>query len=143
MRLKEILDTKGSQVWSVKSSQNVGDALKVLVENRIGALLVFDKTQRIVGILSERDIMRECYKNRKEWDQALVSEVMTKKVIISAVDDRVDYIMGIMTQNRIRHIPVMEGEKLIGIISIGDVVKAQLSDSQYENHYLKEYLSGS
>lgn len=143
MLLKEILSSKGTKVWSVKANQTVHEALDVLVNHKIGALLVFDEKGEIAGIISERDIMRECYYNLSGWQSSLVNKVMTKNIVIATPDDPVDYIMGIMTHNRVRHIPVLQGEKLEGIISIGDVVKAQLKDSEYENRYLKEYLYGS
>ena len=142
MLLREILSQKGSKVWSVKANQTVHEALEILVTQKIGALLVFDEKNEIAGIISERDIMRECYHDSKGWESALVGKVMTKNLIIGTPDDLVDYIMGIMTQNRVRHIPVMKNRKLEGIISIGDVVKALLKDSEYENRYLKEYLYG-
>ena len=143
MTLSEILEAKGNKVWSVKTTQTVWDAVQVLVANKIGALLAFEKDGRIGGIISERDIMRVCHQHRDGWDKILVRDVMTPRVIICTPDDHADYVMGVMTQNRIRHIPVVKAGKLLGVISIGDVVKAQLKDSQYENQYLKEYLAGS
>lgn len=143
MLLKDILSQKGGKVWSIKANQTIPEALEVLVSQKIGALLVFDETGEIVGIISERDIMRECHYHSSGWQSSPVNQVMTKNIVIGTPDDPVDYIMGIMTQNRVRHIPVLERKKLQGIISIGDVVKAQLKDSEYENRYLKEYLYGS
>src|SRR3989338_10678148 len=111
MLLKEILAQKGSKVWSIKANQAVRDAVEVLVNQTIGALLVFDEKGEIVGIISERDIMRECYQNQGGWQSAPVSKVMTKNLVIGTPEDPVDYIMGIMTQNRVRHIPVLEGKE--------------------------------
>ena len=142
MEVREILQKKGSKVWSIKTSQTLRDALQILVDHKIGALLVFDQKDNIVGILSERDILRECYQNTKSFDTAIVGKVMTTNIIIGAPEDKVQYIMGIMTNNRIRHVPIVSGGKLQGIISIGDVVKAQLQDSEYENRYLKDYMFG-
>ena len=124
------------------ANQTVRDALSVLVNQKIGALLVFDEKEKIVGILSERDIMRECFTSPKSFDLIPISNVMTKKVIVGKPDDKVEYIMGIMTQNRVRHIPIVADGKLEGLISIGDAVKAQLQHSEYENQYLKEYMFG-
>ncbi|MCB9799438.1 MAG: CBS domain-containing protein [Candidatus Omnitrophica bacterium] len=142
MRLKDILKTKVQKVWSVRTDEIIQDALSILVNNKIGALLVFNEHEHVVGILSERDIMRECYQNGTEWAKSQVEKVMTRRVIVAKPEDEVSYIMGIMTQNRIRHVPVMDGTTLVGVISIGDVVKAQLKDSQYENQYLKDYITG-
>ena len=142
MLLKDILSVKGNKVWTVRADQTVHEALEILVTHRIGALIVFGAQNEIAGILSERDIMRECYHNNKGWESQAVSKIMTKNLVVGTPDDSVDYVMGIMTQNRVRHVPVIKDKKLEGIVSIGDVVKAQLKDSQYENRYLKEYLYG-
>ena len=143
MLLKEILSQKGKKVWSIKANQTLREAIEVLVAQKIGALLVFNERTDLAGIVSERDILRECFNNSKGWETLLVSDVMSKNLIIGTPEDEVDYIMGIMTQNRVRHVPVLREKKLEGIISIGDVVKALLKQSQYENRYLKEYLYGS
>src|SRR3989338_8711544 len=122
MKLKDILGKKGSKVWTVKATQTVQDALKVLVNQKIGALLVLDEKDGIVGIVSERDIVRGCFQNNKELDAMPVSKLMTKEVVIGSPEDETNYIMGVMTQKRVRHIPVVAGGKLQGIVSIGDVV---------------------
>ena len=142
MLLQDVLKTKGTKVWSIQANQSLREALKVLIEQKIGTLLVFDEKEKIVGIISERDIIRECHRTGKDWEAVPVNKTMTKDLVIGAPSDTVQYIMGIMTQNRVRHIPVIEKGKLVGLISIGDVVKAQLKDSEYENKYLKEYMYG-
>ena len=142
MQVKDILKSKGSKVWSLKANQTIRDALSILVNQKIGALLVFDEKGKIVGILSERDILRESFNNPKSFEGVPVSMIMTKKVLVGKLDDKVEYIMGIMTQNRVRHIPIVSNEKLEGLVSIGDVVKAQLQHWEYENQYLKEYMFG-
>ena len=143
MLLKDILGVKGSKVWTIRAHQTVREAVEILVRQKIGSLLVFGTGTEIVGILSERDVMQTCFQDGKSWESALVSKVMTKNVIIGTPEDQVEYIMGVMTQNRVRHIPVLDGKMLCGIVSIGDVVKALLKDSEYQNRYLKEYLYGS
>jgi len=142
MEVKEILKNKGPKVWSVQSDDTIRDAITTLVKNKIGALLVFDKKDKMVGIISERDIMRECYNSPEQYASTPVEKVMTKNVIIGKPEDKSDYIMGIMTQNRVRHIPIIADGKLHGMVSIGDVVKAQLQDSQYQIQYLKDYIGG-
>ncbi len=142
MEVKEILKVKGPRVWSVKSSQTVYEALDILVKQKIGALLVYDEQGLVAGIVSERDIMRECYHNKEKFLETSVGKIMTTRLIIGAPSDSVDYIMGIMTQNRVRHIPIITQGRLEGIVSIGDVVKAQLKDSEYDKRYLKEYMFG-
>lgn len=142
MKLKDILKVKGSKVWTIRENQSIHDALHILVNQRIGALLVLDQKERIIGIISERDIVRGCYTSSKDLDTKPVSQFMTKDIIICTPEDEIDYIMGVMTENRVRHIPVVSEGKLQGIVSIGDVVKSQLEQQQYEIHYLKEYIYG-
>ena len=143
MKLKEILKNKGSKVWSVREDQTIQEALAVLVANKIGAVLVVKKNDTIAGIITERDIMRGCHEHGVDLYQLKVSRLMTKKVIIASPEDETSYIMGVMTENRVRHIPVMAEDKLAGLVSIGDVVKSQLEDSNYEIKYLKEFIYGN
>ncbi len=142
MKVKDILQTKGSKVWSIKSKQTIQEAVNVLVEHKIGALLVYDDKGEIAGIVTERDIMRALHQFGKLTNETPVAKIMTEKVIIGNLEDELEYIMNIMTFNRVRHIPVLEGGELKGIVSIGDVVKAQLHDSQAEIKYLKDYMNG-
>ena len=142
MKVKDILKSKGSKVWSIQTKDTIQETVRVLVSEKIGGLLVYDEAQQIVGIITERDIMRAVHEYGKNISAASVAKVMTEKVIIGTPDDDLDYIMNIMTQNRVRHIPVMENGELQGIISIGDVVKAQLHDSQVQIKYLKDYMNG-
>ena len=142
MKLKDILKNKGSKVWTIKENQTIREALQVLVSQKIGALLVLDEKEGIVGIISERDIVRGCYETGKMLETLPVSQLMTKQLVIGSLEDETSYIMGVMTQKRIRHIPVVCEGKLQGIVSIGDVVKSEIEDSKYEIHYLKEYIYG-
>lgn len=143
MKLKEILQKKGGTVWTVRADQTVREAVEILVEHKIGALLVLNEQGNIIGIISERDLVRGCQTRGKELPDAFVNQLMTKDVIIGSPEDETSYIMGVMTQSRIRHIPVVNQQgKLEGIVSIGDVVKSEIEDSKYEIHYLKEYMYG-
>jgi len=144
VKVKEILEKKGSaKVWTVAPETTIHDALGILVNQKIGACVVLNQKEELVGIVSERDITRECYRRGQYLESTPASQIMTKKVLVGKMDDKIDYIMGIMTNNRIRHVPIVdEQHKLVGMISIGDVVKAQLQDTEYENRYLKEYMFG-
>jgi len=142
MRVKDILEQKGTKVLTVQGTANVHEALSILVKQNIGALVVVDEKGKIKGILTERDITRECYQRGEKVIKTPISEIMTQKLIVGRLDDEIDYIMGIMTKNRIRHIPIVANDELKGLISIGDVVKAQLDDREYENRYLKDYMFG-
>lgn len=142
MRVADILQTKGSQVWTIQAGSTVYEALGSLVQHKIGALIVTGEGGNVAGILSERDIIRACYSNTAQIERIVIDDIMTRNVIVASPEDDVEYVMGIMTNNRIRHLPIIADAKLAGIISIGDVVKAQLQDTRYENHYLRDYIYG-
>lgn len=142
MKIRDILATKSRKVLTVGPEDTVLDAIKILVENNIGALLVVTGANKLVGIISERDILRETAEQEHKLATTKVKSVMTKDVIIGVPDDKTDYTLGIMTKNRIRHMPIMEGEKLAGIISLRDVVRAKLDEQEYHNRYLEQYLFG-
>ena len=143
MKVKDILKNKGNQVWTIQGQRTIHEVLGVLVDKKIGALIVLDQKNEIAGIVSERDIIRECFQNSKNIHDIPVGDVMTRQVIVGNPEDELDYIMGIMTKNRIRHVPIVVEGKLQGIISIGDVVKALLHYKEYENRYLKDYMFGT
>jgi CBS domain-containing protein len=131
MQISTILATKGSTVVTVTPDQTVREAVALLVDKRIGAVVVIDDTGRPVGIVSERDIIRELVKNDQVLGEA-VSRVMTSDVIIARPGDDTKAVSKTMTVQRFRHLPVMDHHELVGIISIGDVVKAQLDEYEGE-----------
>lgn len=141
-KIKEVLKDKGPVVFRVQPSQTVYEAIQVMVNHNIGSVLVVTEDERLVGILTERDILKQCVRRCDRLRTTLVESVMTTDLIIGLPEDRVDYILGVMTANMIRHIPILEDGKIMGIISIGDLVKSQLQDAQYENRYLKDYIMG-
>jgi CBS domain-containing protein len=142
VKLKDILKHKGSRVWSVNTHQTVRDAVEILAAQRIGALLVMDDNNAIVGIFSERDIARALNQKGKDLILTPVRELMTSNVITASPDDDIKFIMGVMTQHRVRHIPVVREGKLEGLVSIGDVVKELLEESENQIRSLKEYMFG-
>ena len=138
----DLLRLKGSQVLTTYEDKSVADAVAALVEHNIGSLIVLDDQHSITGIITERDIMRMSHRKGAEFLETKVKDSMTGKdeLIVGVVDDTLDYIMQVMTQNKIRHVPIVEGDRLLGMLSIGDVVKARLHAVQAENHYLRDYL---
>lgn len=142
MKIKDILKTKGGEVITIEMEKTVHEAIKVLVKHNIGALLVLDKKETLVGIITERDILRECADRSGLLKKTKIKEVMTKDLIIGVLDDEIEYTMGIMTKNRIRHLPILDNNNIVGVISIGDVVKAQLHETEFDNRYLKQYIFG-
>ena len=141
-KVSDLLKHKGSQVWTIYEDKLLDEAIEILVEHNIGSLIVRDSKHSIAGIITERDIMRIVHSAGREYGMVKINEAMTvrDKLIVGLAEDTLEYIMQVMTQNRIRHVPIIEGDKLLGMISIGDVVKAMLHAVQAENHYLREYL---
>jgi CBS domain-containing protein len=144
MKLADILAHKGYKVHSIRPSASLDEVVQVLVRHNIGSLMVCpeDDCKRMLGIITERDILRACASHRGSLELIEVTDVMTTNVITGSPNDSVEDTMGLMTEHRIRHLPVLENDDLIGIVSIGDIVKAQHDALTMENHYLKSYLHG-
>jgi CBS domain-containing protein len=152
MKVRDILPQKGRNVVTIEVDKTVHDAICKLNEHGIGALVVTGEGNEICGIVTERDILRECGQRCTRLEErtehghsacpALVKDVMTKDLIISVPDDDLDYVMRVMTRNHIRHLPILEGGELAGIISIGDVVNANVEAADFENRMLKDYVEG-
>jgi len=142
MKARDILVEKGTRVITIHSDNRLVDVMSLFFANRIGSLVVVDKNDQILGIVAPNDILKAVYHNRDGISTMKVSEVMTTDVIVATPDDDVDKLMAIMTKNRIRHIPVIDDGKLGGLVSIGDVVKAQLTVQDVQIRYLKDYIEG-
>lgn len=140
--VKEILGAVDKAVISLDKEKTVADAVSMLVENEIGALVVVDAEGKPVGMFTERDVLK-CWtrKGDRHFKDIRVSEVMTTNLIIGEADDDLCYVTTIMIKNRIRHLPILEKNRLVAMLSIRDVVKAQVTDLRAENHYLKDYIS--
>ena len=137
----QVLQEKGSRIWSVAPDSMVYDALALMAEKNLGAVLVMDGA-RIAGIFSERDYARKLILRGKSSKETPVREIMTKDVLLARPGQSIEECMALMTDKRIRHLPVVEAEKLIGVISIGDVVKALISEHKMVIKQLEGYISG-
>ncbi|UCE05952.1 MAG: CBS domain-containing protein [bacterium] len=142
MKVKDILAEKGTHVVTINQEATVYEALQTFAANRVGSLLALDDKGGIVGIIGARDALMAVLKACDEIKKTKVREIMTKNIIIGAPEDELDNIEVIMTENRVRHLPIIEEQKLAGIVSLGDVVKAQLKNVHVENRYLKDYIVG-
>lgn len=141
MIVRTILTNKSSsEVATTVASQSVGDASKLLATWRIGAVVVVDGQQEIAGILSERDIVRGMAKYGAAVENMTVGDLMTSEVLTCSIADSLETLMSVMTNNRIRHLPVLENGKLAGIVTIGDVVKARLDETTMQVDSLREYV---
>ena len=139
MTVRAILDSKGHQIQSVEPDAKLSAAIKILAERKIGAGLAMSKG-RIEGILSERDIVRVLGERGAGVLDESVSAVMTRKVVSCKPADTVAAIMEMMTTGKFRHLPVIEGEKVVGLISIGDVVKWRVGEYEMEQAALRDYI---
>lgn len=139
--VKHILKEKGQRFWSVGSDTMVIDALKLMAEKEVGALLVLDGG-KLVGIISERDYARKVILKGKSSLDTPVREIMTAKVFFIRPAQTVEECMALMTDKHIRHLPVMEGDKVVGVISIGDLVKATIEEKDFMIKQLESYITG-
>lgn len=141
MNVSDILRTKGSAVTTIPPGSTVAEAIGLLVQHRIGALVVVDGGD-IQGIISERDVLRLTHEDAAQLRTLPVRDAMTRELVIGETGDGIEYVMEILTKNRIRHLPIVEDGRLVGILSIGDVVNALRSGLEAENRYLRDYVQG-
>jgi len=142
--VKEILKIKPKNVWSVSPKATVFEALKIMGEKEIGAVMVMDHNGKVAGIISERDYARKIMLKGKTSRETLVEEIMTpmSNMYTVKLDNTIDDCMVIITGKRIRHLPVFDGEKFMGLISIGDVVKGKVSEQEKLIEQLSDYIAG-
>ncbi|MEZ2141551.1 MULTISPECIES: CBS domain-containing protein [Bradyrhizobium] len=139
MTVRSILNTKGHQIMSVEPDVKLSAAIKLLVEKKIGAVLVMNQS-RLEGILSERDIVRVLGERGAGVLEEPVAEVMTRKVVACKETDTVAELMEMMTTGKFRHLPVIENGKVVGLISIGDIVKRRVQEYEAEQEALRDYI---
>ncbi len=142
MQVNRILATKGTEVTTVAPDTSIAEVVSELAKHGIGAIVVSEDGESIAGIVSERDVVRRLAKEPETLLELPVSEIMTSSVYTCDPKDQMETLMATMTHKRIRHVPVLKNDKLVGIISIGDVVKFRLQDLETENQQLVEYISG-
>lgn len=141
MRIRDIIQAKGTAVVTVDPDRLVIDAMKVLVQHGIGAVVV-TRGPDIAGILTERDVLRLGAASPRALETTRVGDAMTRDLIVGVPEDDLAYAMNVMTQNRIRHLPIVENGRLAGLLSIGDVVNAVRSGVETENRHLRDYIQG-
>ena len=137
--LKMLLKDKGHDVWSVHPDDTVLDAIKMLAEKDIGALIVI-KDDKPVGIFTERDYARNVYLKGKSSLDTAVRVVMAAPVICARLDQTVNECMALMTAKRFRHLPIMDGDELVGMVSIGDLVKSVIAEQQFTIEQMEQYI---
>ena len=139
-KVRELLEEKGTQVWSIAPEASVFDALTMMAEKNVGALLVMDQRE-LVGILSERDYTRNVALQGLTAKESSVRDIMSGRPVCVGPEQSVEECMALMTDKRVRHLPVIEGNRVMGLVSIGDAVKAIISEQQFMIEQLERYIS--
>ena len=140
MLVKQILDSKGRDIWSVNPENSVFEVIKIMAEKGVGALLVMDDDE-LVGIVSERDYARKVILKGRSSKGTPVKDIMTRDVITTEPEKSIEDCMTLMTEKRIRHLPVAFGGNVVGVVSIGDLVKAIIADQQFQIEQLENYIT--
>jgi len=143
MQVRDVLKAKGGRIITIGLDATVRDAIARLVENNIGSLPVIGPDGKLVGIFSERDVLRGIHKSCEGFGPTRIADVMTPDPVTCKLDDEVDEVMGAMSARRIAKVPVLDGDRLVGIVSVGDVVKVMYDRVSSENQHLMTYIHGS
>ena len=141
MKVEQILQSKGTEVFAVRPEDSIAEAVSVLNDKNIGAVVVRDLSGKVIGILSERDVVRRLGRHGADAMGMRVKDCMTGDPFTCSPEDSVEDLMAMMTRKRIRHLPVTAGGSVIGVVSIGDVVKRKIEEAEQEAAALKEYIS--
>ena len=141
-KVRDLLETKGRTVITVGPKESIIAAIQKLVENNIGALPVCDARNTLLGIVSERDLLTECSQLRWAINRTRVEETMTTDIAVGTLDDDLDYVTDIVTLKGIRHLPILDGPRLAGIVTMRDVVEARPSESRSQVRFMSDYISG-
>jgi CBS domain-containing protein len=139
--VKELLREKGSEVWSIGPDALVYDAIKLMAEKNVGALVV-KEGEHLIGVISERDYARKIILAGRRSRETPVRDAMTSRVLFAAPSETVEECMAVMTEKRFRHLPVVENDQLLGLISMGDLVKAVIAEQQFVIEQLEHYITG-
>ena len=141
MKVKDILELKGPSVWSVEPGASVFEAMKLMANKGVGALMVIDR-EKVAGVISERDYARKVILEGRSSRTTAVREIMTSHVLYAEPEQTIEQCMAVMTDKHVRHLPVMEGERLVGVISIGDLVKSIISEQKFIIEQLEKFIKG-
>ena len=139
--IEQLLQAKGSDIWSISPQATAYNALQIMAEKNVGALLVMEK-EKLLGIFSERDYARKVILKEKSSKNTSVGELMTREVIYISADSTLEESMALMTAKHIRHLPVLKNNQLIGIVTLGDVVRQIISDQKFAIRELEKYITG-
>lgn len=141
MKIQLILDKKGTDIQTIAVDASLVDMVKKMLSNHIGSLLVLTEDGSIHGIVTERDLLRTIARNPDGWNNLHIGDVMSTDVLTADIGETLEQVMVRMTNNRIRHIPILNQGKLAGVLSMGDIVNAALEQTNFQNELLKRYIS--
>lgn len=140
-KVKEILEVKGRDVWAIEPTASVYDAMRLMADKGVGALLVMEG-DKLAGIISERDYARKVILQGRSSRTTQVAEIMTSRVAYAELNQNIEECMAVMTEKRIRHLPVIEADRVVGVISIGDLVKSIIAEQKFIIEQLERYING-
>ncbi len=143
MLVKDILQAKDRRLITVGPDATLKQAMELLLKNKISSLPVLDDDEKLIGIISDKDIFRKAYEDAPNFQTKTVGDCMSTNLIVGLPEDNLAYIAGVMTENRIRHVPIVERDRIIGLLSVGDIVKTQMEHIKVENRYLWQYIEGT
>ena len=141
MKIRDVVE-EGRGAITVRAGEKLWDAMEILLSRKINSMPVLNDEGRVVGMLSERDVLKVVDAAPASLGRILVREAMSKDVLVCVADDDLDYVMNVMSRNHIRHMPIMSGETLTGIVTIRDVLRGLMHVVEAENRYLKDYIEG-
>lgn len=140
MKVADFMRDNARQIITARTDTKIQDAMALLLDNKISCLPVVNDQIELAGIVSDKDIFRAAYRDPGGFINGSVGEIMSTDLIVGLAEDDFDYIAGLMTKNRIRHVPIVENKQLKGLLSLGDIVKSRLTSIKIENRYLKMYI---
>ncbi|MDH3646334.1 MAG: CBS domain-containing protein [Gammaproteobacteria bacterium] len=139
--ISQLMNTKGNAIYSIRPDATVYDAIHLMAEKKIGALLVMDG-DKLVGVISERDYARNVILKGRASESTAVKDIMTKRVIYAPPQQTIEQSLALMTEKRVRHLPILDQDKVVGVVSMGDLVKAIIAEQQLTIEQLERYIAG-
>ena len=140
MKISTILDKKGYDIYSISADGTLKDMVKEMLALTIGSLLVFNEDGSIAGIITERDLLRNLAKHSGNWETIRIGDVMNTDVFTASINATLEDVMANMTEHRIRHMPIVDAGKVVGMLSLGDIINAALDEKDFQNKLLKRYI---
>ena len=140
MKVSTILKQKGDKVYTISADGTLRDMVREMLALHIGSLLVLKEDGSIAGIVTERDLLRNLAKRGADWEETRIGDVMNTGVFTGSPEETIDEVMHKMTEHRIRHLPVVEHGKVVGVLSMGDIIKAALDETTFQNKLMKRYI---